>query len=83
MVKITILKDITPDGWSTPFYAQTSRFDYDAKSPTRKKCHQLVYQRGPRYGNVGDMCAFFNHEQLLDLEARGFVRIEGLRRRSV
>lgn len=75
-MNVTLLKDITPEGWSSVFYAQTSRIDYDAKNPVSKKRHQLVYQRGPRYGNVSDMCAGLNHGQLLDLQSRGFVRIE-------
>jgi len=75
-MKVTILKDITPKGWTSVFYAATSRIDYDAKSPIAKKDHQLSFQRGPHYGNVGDMCAGLSHDQLLDLERRGFVRIE-------
>lgn len=76
MITIKILKDITPKGWSSTFYAATSKFNYDAKSPRAKKDHQLIFQRGPYYGEVGDMCAGFTHDELLELERQGFVKIE-------
>lgn len=78
-IRVTILKDIKPKGWSSVFYARTARFEYDSKSPTRKKIHQLIYQQGPRYGQVGDMCESFTHDELLELERQGFVRIHGMK----
>lgn len=71
-----MLKDITPPGWSSVFYVGSSRFEYDAKSPRAKKDHQLIFQRGPYFGEVGDMCAGFTHDQLLALERDGYVKIE-------
>jgi hypothetical protein len=76
MVRIVILKDITPKGWTSTFYVGTSRFEYDARNPTKRKNHQLIFQRGRNYGAVGDMCAGFSHDELLELERQGFVRIE-------
>lgn len=73
--RIVMLKEIVPPGWTSTFYPATSRFVYDANNPQSKKDHQLIFQRGPSYGNVGDMCAGFTHEQLLELERTGFVEI--------
>lgn len=75
-IKVRLLKSIIPEGWTSAFYPATSRIDYDAKNPVAKKRHQLIFQRGPQYGGGGDMCAGLTHNQLLDLERRGFVRIE-------
>ncbi|HKR59947.1 MAG TPA: hypothetical protein VJS64_09430 [Pyrinomonadaceae bacterium] len=76
-ITIRILKDITPKGWTSTFYAQTSHFEYDARNVKAKKNHQLIFQRNPnRYGEVGDMCAGFSHDELLELERQGFVRLE-------
>jgi hypothetical protein len=76
---VTILKDIQPcEGYSV-FYRQSTRIEYDAKRRQDKKQHALIYQQGPQYGSIGDNCYFLTHDELLDLERRGFVRITGRR----
>jgi hypothetical protein len=77
MITVTILKDITPKGWSTPFYRRGSRIEYDAKRPTDQKRHVLVHQQGDYYGAIGDASWTLTHDELLELERGGFVRITG------
>ena len=72
---ISILVDIHRPDFSMPFYKQSSRLEYDAKSPTTKKLHMLTYQQGPHYGQVGDQCDYLTHDELLELERRNVVRI--------
>lgn len=77
-VKVTILKPIVPKGWTSAFYPETARIDYvrRATSKLNRWSHQIVFQKGAHYGEVGDMAANITHAQLLDLEREGFVRIE-------
>lgn len=75
-MKITILRDIEAPGFSSIFFKRSSRIIYDTKSPKTKKLHQLLYQQGERYGEIGDMCTYLKHDELLDLERRGFVSIK-------
>ncbi|HKS28949.1 MAG TPA: hypothetical protein VJS44_14075 [Pyrinomonadaceae bacterium] len=74
---ITILKDIQLRPNSHIFYRRSSQLVYDNRSPRDKKQHQLLFQQGDRYGTVGDCCDYISHEQLLELEQQGFVRING------
>lgn len=81
-ITITILKPIQPKGWTSYFYPESARFEYDSYKPTAKKVHLIIFQRGPNYGAVGDMCAGFRHPELLELEREGYVRIHGMPRRD-
>lgn len=74
---VTILRDIQLRENSFVFYRRTARIEYDSQSPRNKKLHQLIFQQGDHYGNVGDCCDYLTHDQLLDLERAGFVRIDG------
>jgi hypothetical protein len=77
MITVEILADIERPSYRHPFYARCSRIVYDAKSPRAKKIHQLLYQQGPRYGQIGDACDYVRHDELLEMERRGLVRIVG------
>lgn len=74
---VTILKDIERRGWSDPFWRRSCHIEYDAVAPVKKKIHCLIQQQGPSYGNVGDRCEWLTHNELLELEREGFVRING------
>ena len=74
---VTILKDIERPGWHDPFYKRVCFIEYDSAAPMRKKIHQLIHQQGPRYGTIGDRCEHLTHDELLELERHGFVRING------
>lgn len=81
-VQVQLLKDIELPRHRKPFYRRLSRIEYDAKAPRAKKIHQLISQQGPCYGSVGDSCEYLTHDQLLQLERDGFIRITGLRREA-
>jgi hypothetical protein len=72
-MRFLVQRDITPRGYSEPFIRHRSFIIYDAKRPTDKKEHQLIYQQGDRYGTVGDRCVNLGHEELLALERDGSV----------
>lgn len=74
-IRVQILRDIKRPDYRLPFYAHTVRIEYDAKAPRARKTHQLIYQQGPCYGTVGDCCDYLTHDELLELERQGFVRI--------
>lgn len=80
-VKVTILKPIIPAGWSSPFHPETARVDYDrrAERGMPRWNHQIVFQQGKYYGQVGDMSASLTHAELLALERDGFVSIQKVR----
>ena len=71
---VMILRDI-PRGSYSVFIRHRSRIEYDAKNPIAKKNHQLIYQQGDHYGTVGDMCNYLTHDELLELEQQGYIRI--------
>jgi hypothetical protein len=75
MISVEILKDIRRPHFTNPFFARTARIKYDAKAPRAKKQHALVFQQGNHYGLVGDCCDYLSHEELLELEREGAVRI--------
>jgi hypothetical protein len=74
---VTILKDIQLRENSFVFHRRSARVVYDSSSTRSKKLHQLIFQQGDRYGEVGDCCDYITHDQLLELERTGFVRIGG------
>lgn len=74
MITVTILKDIETDGCGV-FYRRTAQIQYDARRPRAKKIHSLYFQQGNHYGTVGDKAWTLTHDQLLELERTGFVRI--------
>ncbi len=47
----------------------------DKKSPSSKKEHQLIYQQGRQYGEVGDCCNYLSNDELLQLEEKGMISI--------
>lgn len=61
----------------TVFFKTRSKIEYDTKQPITKKRHALIYQQGPYYGTIGDCCDYLTHDELLDLERRGFISING------
>jgi hypothetical protein len=74
---VTILKDIQMRANGHVFHRRSSEINYDSRLPRDKKLHQLLFQQGDYYGEVGDCCEYITHELLLELERGGFVRIEG------
>jgi hypothetical protein len=76
---VTILKDIQMQPNAHIFRRRSSELNYDSKLPRAKKLHQLLFQQGDYYGEVGDCCEYITHEQLLELERTDFVRIDGYR----
>jgi hypothetical protein len=82
-VKIIVLKDVELPGWRRPFWKGSTHIDYDAKSPVKDKWHGVIYQQGPKYGEVGDKCEYIRHKQLLELEKRGVIAISGRISRNV
>lgn len=47
----------------------------DKKRPSNKKEHQLIYQQGENYGEVGDCCTYLSNEDLFALEEKGMIQI--------
>lgn len=62
-------------GFIFPISSQTSLI-LDKKSPANRKEHQLIYQQGSQYGEVGDRCTYLNNKQLLELEEKGMIKIK-------
>ena len=73
---VTQLKaiQVREDSFSFPISCQT-RLILDKKSPSKKKEHQLIYQQGTRYGQVGDCCTYLSNDDLLKLEEKGMIKI--------
>lgn len=67
-MRVTILKDIP--GRYQVYPKQLSGIHYD-----KRRGHQLYYQQGRSYGQVGDCCEYITHETLMELQETGYVRI--------
>lgn len=77
ILRVTQLKGIqvSEDSFIFPISCQT-RLILDKKSPSKNKEHQLIYQQGARYGEVGDCCVYLSNEDLLRLEEKGMIKID-------
>jgi hypothetical protein len=53
-----------------------SKIILDKSNPVKRKCHQLIWQQGNYYGQVGDRCAYLSHEELFELHEQGFIKLE-------
>jgi hypothetical protein len=53
-----------------------SRITLDKKNVIAKKEHQILWQSGAYYGEVGDMCDYVSHEELFELHEKGYIRLE-------
>jgi len=73
-IRVQILRNIERPQMGT-FYARSAHIEYDAKAPTAKKSHGIIFQQGDHYGSVGDKADYMSHAELLKLEEEGFVRI--------
>ncbi len=74
-MRVEILQDITTRFQGT-FFKRSAEIIYDARSPKKRKTHQLVFQQGSSFGNVGDKCEYLTHDELQDLVREGKVRIK-------
>lgn len=74
MITVTILKDIETKHCGI-FYARTAQIQYDARRPRARKLHSLYFQQGNHYGLVGDKAWTLTHDELLEMERQGFIRI--------
>jgi len=79
MIVITILKDIQLRKGGHVYTRKVSALKYDANRAKAAKRHQLLYQQGEQYGTVGDCCDYLTHDQLLQLEADGYIHIEDVK----
>ena len=72
--KVTVLKPIPIKGIERPMPV-FSRIELDKSYPVAKREHQVIFQQGAYYGEVGDRCYYISQEELLKLEADGIVRL--------
>jgi hypothetical protein len=76
ILEVTQLKPIqlAPDGFVFPLSRQT-KIILDKKSPAPKKLHELTFQQGAYFGEVGDCCSYLSNDELFELEEKGMLRI--------
>jgi len=76
ILEVTQLKaiQVSEGSFIFPVSCQT-RLILDKKSPSKKKEHQLIYQQGRQYGEVGDCCTYLSNDGLLKLEEKGMIKI--------
>lgn len=76
ILKVTQLKaiQVSEGSFTFPISCQT-RLILDKKNPSKRKVHQLIYQQGRQYGEVGDCCTYLSNDDLLKLEEKGMIKI--------
>lgn len=76
ILKVTQLKaiQVSEGKFTFPFSSQT-RLILDKKNPSKRKEHQLIYQQGKNYGEVGDCCTYLSNDDLLKLEEKEMIKI--------
>lgn len=65
---------VTDDSFIFPIGSDT-KLILDKKGPSNKKEHQLIYQQGSQYGQVGDYCTYLTNDELFELEQKGMIKI--------
>lgn len=70
------LKPFHTRTFKTSWFPMGTRIILDKKRIITKKQHQITWQSGPQYGSVGDMTDYISHEELLELEQQGVIRIQ-------
>lgn len=68
-------------GFTYPLNSNT-KIILDRKSPSNKKMHELVYQQGVYYGSVGDCSDCLSNDDLLELEAKGMIKVKKIDRKT-
>jgi len=56
--------------------SKNTRVDLDTSYPIKNRRHDLVYQQGKYYGEVGDCCDYLTDADLLRLQAEGVIEIQ-------
>lgn len=76
ILEVTQLKaiQVSEGSFTFPISCQT-RLILDKKNPSKRKVHQLIYQQGRQYGEVGDCCTYLSNDDLLKLEEKGMIKI--------
>lgn len=64
----------TRDPETRPF-PMGSRIVLDKKRDVPKKEHQLLWTSGETFGNLGDRCKYISHEELFELQRKGFIEL--------
>jgi hypothetical protein len=72
------LKPFHTKTFTTSWFPMGTKIILDKKKPYAKKLHQITWQSGPYYGSVGDMTDYISHEELLELEKQGVLKIRYL-----
>ena len=77
VLSVKQLKPFHTKEFSTSIFPIGSRIVLDNEhSVIADKVHQVIWQQGRNYGEVGDMCDYITHAELFDLHQRGFIRLE-------
>jgi hypothetical protein len=76
ILSVTILKTIEFEGYKPFPFGFKTKIILDKKNPSHRKEHQLIYQQGARYGEVGDWCKYIDNNELLELEKKGYISIK-------
>jgi len=69
------LKPFHTKCFQTSWFPMGAKIILDKKKPTAKKLHQITWQSGPYYGSVGDMTDYISHDELLQLDQQGSIKI--------
>lgn len=69
------LKPFHTDTFRDSWFPMGTKIILDKKKPVVKKLHQITWQSGPYYGEVGDMTDYITHDELLQLDEKGFIKI--------